>query len=99
MKTQNVDLTLTELTNVYHALFNIKDEHDLVDRPLLLNKTIELLSRTIASLEMLVELGEQFDPSVVSQHRDDIKCFTEMKMKLEVAQQEECLFWLSGTYH
>lgn len=93
------DATINELSTVFQSLFSIKDEHDLIERPLLTSRAIELLDRTIQGLTFLAELAEVLDPEIASKHRDDIKCFTEMKTKLEATQQEECRFWLSGTFH
>lgn len=99
MSNSHLDTTVNELSAAFSKLFAIEDEHDLLTRPIVLSQSIELLERTIASLELLVELAKDFDPSAVAKHEDDIKCFTEMKMKLLAEQANECHYWLSGTYH
>ena len=99
MKNQNLDLTVDALSVAFRSLFEIQDEHDLVERPVLLNKTIELLDRTINNLDMLAELAALFDPEEEAKHRDDAKFFGEMKMKLLAEQANECHYWLSGTFH
>lgn len=99
MNNKQLDTTVNELSAVFEQLFAIEDEHDVLTRPVVLSQSIALLDRTIQSLELLVSLAKDFDPTAVAKHEDDIKCFTEMKMKLLAEQNNQCQYWLSGTYH